>query len=119
MSKLLTTITLLCFSVAANAATPPDLVCTSEKSISISNLNLISSDISASNSLYRFSHGSLYLSFESREEYLYGEVEEVEYLRYVTGNKTIIFKDSSFLRAVSSHFDKSETTVMNLRCVKT
>ena len=118
MNKLLTTITLLCFSVAANAAIPPDLVCTSEKFISISNLNL-SSGISASNSLYRFSHGSLYLSSESREEYLYGEVEEVEYLRYVTGNKTIIFEDSSFLRAVSSHFDKPETTVMNLRCVKT
>jgi hypothetical protein len=86
MNKLLTTITLLCFSVAANAAIPPDLVCTSEKfisiSISISNLNF-SSDIFANNSLYRFSGGSLYLSSKSREEYLYGEVKGAEYLRYV------------------------------------
>ena len=94
MNKLLTTITLLCFSVAANAkaVTSPDLACTSEKFISIFNINL-NSDISASNTLYRFSDGSLFLSSESREEYLYGEVEEVEYLRYVTGNKTIIFND--------------------------
>ena len=118
MNKLLTTIILLCFSVAADAEMPPDLVCTSESEVKVLNASLDSHFLEIE-TLYRFSDGSLYLSTESREKYLYGELEETEYLRYVTGYKTIIFDDSSFLRSVSSHFDELETRVTKLRCVKT
>ena len=96
----------------------PDIVCSSESEVTVFNANLDNHSLEIE-TLYRFSNGSLYLSTESREEYLYGELEETEYLRYVTGHKTIIFDDSSFLKAVSSHFDKLETRVTKLRCVKT
>mgnify|MGYP004235098269 CR=1 FL=1 len=97
---------------------PPDLVCTSESEFQFFNTSL-DSRVVENGTLYRFSKGSLYLSSESREEYLYGELEEMEYLRYVTGHKTIIFNDSSFLRAVTSHFNETYTRVIKLHCVKT
>ena len=82
---LITTAVLV--AVQSFAELPPDLVCEAGSELQVFNDNLSVSKYE-SDVLYRFSEGKLYLSSDEREEYLYGELTEVAFLRYVSGNKS-------------------------------
>ncbi len=70
--------------------------------------------------IYRFSDRKLYLSSPTREEYLYGEVIEVESgLWFRSGYKAILFDDHEYETAIIVHADSIETRIIRLRCVKT
>ena len=114
---ILVSVTVL-IAVQSFAELPPDLVCEAGSEIQVLNSSLSVSKYE-SDVLYRFSDGKLYLSSSEREEYLYGELSETAFLRYVTGNKSIIFGDTKFATAISTNFDDIETRIVQLRCIKT
>jgi hypothetical protein len=100
------------------AELPPNLVCEAGREVQILNggftINEYESDV-----MYRFSEGSLFISSPTYDEYLYGDLTEIEYLRYTAGYKSIIFQNSEFNQATSVHFDEIETRVLQLRCIET
>ena len=113
--KILLILLILNVSVSTYGAIP-DLVCqvVAEEQIDNKSLSTTTYD---SKGLYKFSKDKLYLSSPDRDEYEYGEINEVEYLRYNVGYKTIIFNSDKFKNAVVVHFDKYETRVLQISCL--
>jgi len=114
--KILLILSIYSVSVTTYGAIP-DLVCQVVAEEQIDN-NSLSTTTYDSNDLYKFSENKLYLSSPDRDEYQYGEIKEMEYLRYVSGYKTIIFNSDKYKKAVVVHFDKYETRVIQLSCVE-
>ena len=103
---------------AAGGAHPsvPDLVCRADSTsmtvhVSLRTVTHISTD------MYRFRRSKLYLSSADREEYFYGDVAQVDPLRFTSGYKTILFSDSTFRRAIVVHVDDVATRILRVRCV--
>ena len=106
----------------------PNLTCQTLDEVVVTHGGTLSVRQSKPSVLYRITDGKLYLSSPSRDEYLYGDVVEIDYRRFTVGYKTIVtlrpYKtdttDEKFYEAmVDVHTDSFETTVRRLHCVLT
>jgi hypothetical protein len=95
----------------------PDLICQELRVVHVDPRTLQSRELE-SRTLYRFKSGKLFLSSPDRSEYLYNTVTEVEFMRFVSGHKTILFHDSKFERATFIHANTDEVRVSNASCTK-
>ena len=74
--------------------------------------------------VYRFADAKLFITNGDRPEYLYGDVRQIEFERYASSYKTIVFPDRGIpvgpqrspRDAISTHVDEYETRVTFLRC---
>ena len=109
-------------SVQAPVPEHLELLCTVTEEVSVANSNLSVEWRGGATFTrqYRFSGGKLYLTptGAGREEYFYGDVILVEYLRYTSGYKTVVFSDGGFSSATSVHVDQYpfDTRMTSLRC---
>lgn len=65
--------------------------------------------------LYRIENDELFISSQSRKEYRYNKLVEIENLRFYSGHKTILF-DKDYKSAVSTHTYEDDIRVMKIRC---
>ena len=115
MKRLLPLLFILSFeSFASNV---PNLTCSNEKVVFIDPVKLESKKSDSSN-IYRFFNDDFYISAVDRQEYLYGKLENIEYLRFNVGHKTIIFDSNNFDNALIVHTNNDEVRVSRIRCVR-
>lgn len=107
--------------VIANSEPLPAMVCREGQALSISNPSLQLSRYPSS-ALYRFEGMKLYLSDDSRAEYLYNSVKvgdgDFDGFRFFAGNKSLLFS-KDFSSATVVHLDSLEVRVSRLRCTRT
>ena len=97
-------------------ASVPNITCTEQQHRFINPLTL-ESTIHNWVTVYRFYNGDLFISSKDRAEYKYNKVDETEYLRYVSGHKTILFTTNKFTDAIIVHTaDKLEVRVSHNKC---
>ena len=116
--RIIFTLILLVTAQAAISDVIPDLVCQEIKSKSIGLESLSSLEELKAKNLYKFKNGQLFLSSLDREEYLYGKVTEIEFGRYSSGYKTIVFSSKNFSAATVSHHDQTFVVISKLHCSK-
>ncbi len=103
---------------SASAEGVPDLVCRANEVVSVDHSRMSPSKY-AGTEIYRFAGGKLYISSKEREEYVYGDVRQVEPGRYSSSHKVIHFGLAGagrFRSATAVHTNSTETTVQSLSC---
>ncbi len=107
------------FTVTSSvAARPiPDLVCQEKRLVFIDPKSLEVQE-RASQTIYRFQSGSLYIRAPDRSEYRYNKIVETEPMRYTSGHKVIQFEDtgSEFQTAILVHTYRDEVRVSRVTC---
>ena len=104
----------------AMASQVPDLICSETKSVQIES-KALSAQSDGTDTIYRFKSGSLHLKPSDRDEYLYNKVVEIEFGRYSSGHKTIIFdsiNSNNFESAIVVHANSTEVRVTRLLCIR-
>lgn len=66
--------------------------------------------------LYRIKNSELYISSPRREEYLYNKIEYVEYQRYISGHKTLVFLDREYTELISVHVNGTMIKILKFHC---
>jgi hypothetical protein len=95
----------------------PDLICQELRVVRVDPYTLQSREFE-SHTLYRFKSSKLFLSSPDRSEYLYNTVAEVEFMRFVSGHKTILFHGSKFDNATFIHANTDEVRVSEASCTR-
>ena len=108
---------ILVLSMGDAIASIPNITCTEQQYRFIDPLTL-KSTIHKGGTVYRFYNGDLFLSSKDKVEYKYNNVVETEeYLRYVSGHKTILFDTDKFTDVVIVHAaNKHEVRVFRAKC---
>ena len=97
----------------------PDMTCQETKKIYLATANFEPHELD-DDTLYRFAKNKLYLSTPSKKEYLYNDVSEQEYGRWLSGHMTIIFKLGDHLKSgLIVHANAVEVSVSRIHCTKT
>lgn len=113
--KLYSVAFLILISIEATAEIP-DLQCSvgyeAEHDNSVRQLRINKTTVSL-----RVEDQKLYVVSAGRgQEYYYGDVSELDYLRYSAGNKTLIFKNSEFTAAIVIHADLVSIRIADVIC---
>ncbi len=98
----------------------PDLVCQVESQRTVYHTTHgLETDVSTSSDMLRVKNGGLYINSPGADEYLYGDLRSIEWMRFQTGFKTLIFYDRGYTVGIEIHVDMVSTRVRRLRCVQT
>ena len=113
--KNLFAVFLVILSIDASADIP-DLECSVEYEAEHDN-NTRKLRIKKTTMSLRAEDQKLYIESAGRgQEYFYGEISQLDYLRYSAGNKTLIFKNSNFTSAIVIHSDLISTRIADVLC---
>ncbi len=97
----------------------PDMACEETKKLYIATGSFSAQEFDG-DTLFRFEKSKLYLSSPSKEEYLYNDVSEQEYGRWISGHKTIIFKsEGRFKNGLIVHANETEVYISRIHCSNT
>jgi hypothetical protein len=103
-------------ALAQQLATVPNLICQLQRQTRID-----PSTFATPLETYRITNGKLYISSPDRAEYLYNEVREIEFGRYASGHKTLIFVGdvtAGTSRMLAFHSHEFDIRVSEFSCRK-